>query len=103
MFAGMYWIDYFRKCVDDLSGLYAKGEGEAIVSILLEHAAGMSRAELIKKDDQGNALADAEFKVIDEKGQTVQEKLVSTKDGVVEVEVYKKILDMAIQMQVRRK
>ena len=43
-------------------------------------------AELIKKDDQGNALAGAEFKVIDEKSQTVQEKLVSTKDGVVEVE-----------------
>nr|WP_315306500.1 SpaA isopeptide-forming pilin-related protein [Enterococcus devriesei] len=40
----------------------------------------------MKKDTQGNALAGAEFKVIDEQNKTIQEDLVSTKDGVVEVE-----------------
>ncbi|MGX7230996.1 SpaA isopeptide-forming pilin-related protein [Enterococcus pseudoavium] len=44
-------------------------------------------AELIKTDDQGNALADAEFNVLDSKGKVVNtQALVSDKDGKVTID-----------------
>lgn len=42
-------------------------------------------AELIKKDQAGNPLADAEFSVLDATGQVVREHLVSDADGKVTV------------------
>lgn len=42
-------------------------------------------AQLIKKDQDGNPLAGAEFSIIDEGGEVVQEKLSSNKDGLVTV------------------
>ncbi|EJF47964.1 cell wall surface anchor protein [Enterococcus sp. C1] len=42
-------------------------------------------AELIKVDKDGNTLAGAEFKVVDESGKDVQTNLISNEDGIVEV------------------
>uniref|UniRef100_UPI0022E86527 SpaA isopeptide-forming pilin-related protein n=1 Tax=Lactococcus lactis TaxID=1358 RepID=UPI0022E86527 len=43
-------------------------------------------AELIKHDSQGQALKGAVFKVIDSKGKSIKENLVSDKDGKVLIE-----------------
>ncbi len=43
-------------------------------------------AELIKHDSQGQALEGAVFKVIDSKGKSIKENLVSDKEGKVLIE-----------------
>lgn len=42
-------------------------------------------AQLVKSDSKGNLLAGAEFKVVDNKSETIQEGLVSDENGIVSI------------------
>ncbi|MDB1717929.1 SpaA isopeptide-forming pilin-related protein, partial [Enterococcus casseliflavus] len=42
-------------------------------------------AQLVKTDSEGNPLSGAEFKVVDNKGETIQEDLVSDEKGIVSI------------------
>ncbi|MFV0558690.1 MAG: SpaA isopeptide-forming pilin-related protein [Enterococcus sp.] len=64
----------------------AANQGEPTVVMASDNFVNyQGSAELVKKDAAGKVLADAEFKVVDTKGETVAKDLVSNKDGKVAV------------------